>query len=368
MPDGGGSSDNNMAFSSSNTNSKNTSGPNPTIAPMLGNIADSFWGHYANNANAPAYYPGSTVAGQGPRTASALTGTWQRGAATPYITAPGYSFANDTLSGKYLDPKENPAFQDFLAASFRPQAEQFRDIIAPSIDSKFAGAGRTAGGAHYDTTMRGASDLTRNQSDAAAKVGLGLYQGERDKQIQAANLLPVLQGMDFQGIAALQQAGAADDAFSQRNIDADIARYNYDKTAQPDWYARMAQLIQGIYPGGQTVGNTSSSGTSYAPGGGGGGGGFGSFLGPMMSLGGGAMSMFGGGGGGMGGMFSDERDKTDIEELGTDPLTGLPMFAYRYKSDPKTYPKVVGPMAQDIEARGGPVREIGGHKVVGGLF
>jgi hypothetical protein len=64
-------------------------------------------------------------------------------------------------------------------------------------------------------------------------------------------------------------------------------------------------------------------------------------------------------------MFSDRRDKTDIEKLGTDPDTGLPMYAYRYKKDPKNTPKVVGPMAQDIEKKWPKaVKEIGGHKVV----
>jgi hypothetical protein len=63
--------------------------------------------------------------------------------------------------------------------------------------------------------------------------------------------------------------------------------------------------------------------------------------------------------------LSDEDDKTDIEELGVDPETGLKMYAYRYKGDPKSYPKVVGPMAQEIEEKDkGAVKEIGGHKVV----
>jgi hypothetical protein len=48
-------------------------------------------------------------------------------------------------------------------------------------------------------------------------------------------------------------------------------------------------------------------------------------------------------------MFSDRRAKTDIKKLGKDPKTGLMMYAYRYRDDPKTYPKVVGPMAQDVE-------------------
>jgi hypothetical protein len=47
--------------------------------------------------------------------------------------------------------------------------------------------------------------------------------------------------------------------------------------------------------------------------------------------------------------MSDKSMKTDIEKLGKDPDTKLPMYAYRYKGDPKTYPKVVGPMAQDVQ-------------------
>ena len=43
--------------------------------------------------------------------------------------------------------------------------------------------------------------------------------------------------------------------------------------------------------------------------------------------------------------------KTDITNLGKDPKTGLKMHAFRYKGDPKTYPKVVGPMAQDVEKK-----------------
>ena len=44
---------------------------------------------------------------------------------------------------------------------------------------------------------------------------------------------------------------------------------------------------------------------------------------------------------------SDRRLKTDIQKVGTHS-TGLPMYAYRYKGDPKAYPKVVGPMAEDV--------------------
>lgn len=48
------------------------------------------------------------------------------------------------------------------------------------------------------------------------------------------------------------------------------------------------------------------------------------------------------------GPLSDRRMKTDIKKLGRDPATDIDLYAYRYKGDPKNYPLVVGPMAQDV--------------------
>jgi len=63
--------------------------------------------------------------------------------------------------------------------------------------------------------------------------------------------------------------------------------------------------------------------------------------------------------------FSDERMKTDVQKIGKDKETGVDMYAYRYKGDPKTYPKVVGPMAQDIEEKyPEAVKEVAGRKTV----
>jgi hypothetical protein len=71
--------------------------------------------------------------------------------------------------------------------------------------------------------------------------------------------------------------------------------------------------------------------------------------------------------GGLLGIFSDENEKTDIKKLGTDPNTGVDISAFRYKGDPKSYPKVVGPMAQDVEkASPGSTMEVGGKRVIAG--
>jgi hypothetical protein len=68
-------------------------------------------------------------------------------------------------------------------------------------------------------------------------------------------------------------------------------------------------------------------------------------------------------------MMSDEDTKTDIEPAGQDPETGVELSSYRYKGDPESYPKVVSPMAQDVERRfPGSTRSIAGRRVIpGGL-
>ncbi len=64
---------------------------------------------------------------------------------------------------------------------------------------------------------------------------------------------------------------------------------------------------------------------------------------------------------------SDRTLKTDIQKLGKDEKTGIDMYAYRYKGDPKNTMKVVGPMAQDVEKKfpGSTVR-VGGKLAIKG--
>ena len=65
----------------------------------------------------------------------------------------------------------------------------------------------------------------------------------------------------------------------------------------------------------------------------------------------------------LGGLFgaSDERVKKDIKSLGTDPTTGMPIKSFRYKGAAPGTPKVVGPLAQDLEkAAPGSTTMIGG--------
>jgi hypothetical protein len=64
-------------------------------------------------------------------------------------------------------------------------------------------------------------------------------------------------------------------------------------------------------------------------------------------------------------MGSDKKIKKNIVPLGPDPLTGVPIKSFNYKGQPAGAPKVIGPLAQDVEkAAPGSTARIGGVMAV----
>ncbi|MFZ5784725.1 MAG: hypothetical protein ACOY4R_31400 [Pseudomonadota bacterium] len=327
---GGGAS---QSFQSTSSNTSSTSGPHPFIQPTLKSIGSRFSDLFSQNMEAPAYYPGSTVAPQSERTQSALTALWQRGASgLGGLDTAARQMAQNTLSGKYLDADSNPYWQDALAASFRPQNEQFASLVAPKLAAQFAGAGRYGSGAHVDAIGRAYGELAQSQSDAAAKTAANLYGSERDRMVNAAGLLPQFQALDYRNLEALMQAGAAQDAYAQRVIDADVDRYNYGVNAPYDWLVRGAQGLQSIMPGGSTSGSSSGFSHTYVP----------QPDNTLQQILGGIMGAAGTGAKAY--MMSDARLKDVAGRVGaTDE--GVPLYLYSYRGDDQ--PRI-GPMAQEV--------------------
>jgi hypothetical protein len=163
--------------------------------------------------------------------------------------------------------------------------------------------------------------LTANQQKILAGSGLGTL-GTQQMQNNVANF-----GM-------LTTAGSLQEQQQQNQINAQIAKF------QQAWQYPQQQLGMMESALGMTPYNTGTSGSSAStqtttnsnP--------MQAALGGLQTLGGlfGSAGLFG---------TSDRRLKTDIKRIDTHP-SGLPIYAYRYKGDPKTYPKVAGPMAEDV--------------------
>ena len=144
----------------------------------------------------------------------------------------------------------------------------------------------------------------------------------------------------------LTAAGGQQQGQAQNDINAQLAKFN-QAFQYPQQQLGMMESSLGMTPydtGSSGTSNSTTTQTQSNP--------AAMALGGMQTLGGlfsgGSTSAMSGIMSALGGL-SDRSMKTDITKLGKDPKTGLDMHAYRYKGDPKSYPKVVGPMAQDVE-------------------
>jgi hypothetical protein len=211
-----------------------------------------------------------------------------------------------------------------------------------------------------------------NQAAGISGAGLGLTGAQTLGGLAGAGQQNFLQG-------AASALAAQEAIQQQQQVELDAARQAYaEQQAFPAQQLNLPIQALGLTPYGGTQTQTSSGGSGSplltglgaastgvsilsglkslaapaAAGAAGAAAGGGSFLGTLASI----LPFLGG---------SDERLKTDIQKLGKDKETGVDMYAYRYKGDPKTYPKVVGPMAQDIEKKyPEAVKEVAGRKTV----
>ena len=181
-----------------------------------------------------------------------------------------------------------------------------------------------------------AADLQRQLTAQTSNQNAALQQGALANQASAG--LGTLGNQQMQNNIAnygmLTSAGGFEQQQAQNDINAQLAKFN-QAFQYPQQQLGMMESSLGMTPYDTGSSGTSNSTTTQTQ------------SNPMsMALGG--LQTLGGLAGGLG-MFSDRSMKTDITKLGKDPKTGLDMHAYRYKGDPKSYPKVVGPMAQDVE-------------------
>lgn len=203
------------------------------------------------------------------------------------------------------------------------------------------------------------NDIANALKAAQGNQSAALQQGQIANQASAGlgNLGNQQMQNNIANYGMLTSAGGFEQQQAQNDINAQIAKF------QQAWQYPQQQL--GIMESalGMTPYNTGTSGTSQStqtqtqnnP--------AAMALGGLQTLSG----IFGSGGAfGAGGAFSSDRSmKTDITRLGKDPKTGLTMHAFRYKGDPKSYPKTIGPMAQEVKQKfPGHAKSIGGKLAI----
>jgi len=205
---------------------------------------------------------------------------------------------------------------------------------------------------------QGIADIRTAGLGQAFKQAVEQAQAQQESRLGAARSLTELAQVAPRGtadeLARLEAVGAARRGQSQAELDIAQRKFLEERTF-PE--ATLQQYSQFIQPTQAQLGAASTR-TNIGPGqaqptylqqtaG---------FLGALGSA--------------YGAYKSDPREKTDVKKIGMDDATGLAMYSFRYKDDPKTYPKVVGPMSDEVKEKYPElVSEVDGTEVVdfGGL-
>jgi Chaperone of endosialidase len=262
----------------------------------------------------------------------------------------------------------NNALQQLAAQQFNTQtgtqnaqygAQIGMQNIANDLQSQLANQGNLY---NYANLYQNAN--LANQQAGLQGAGLNLQGAQAMGALTAQDQATYLQQLQAAMGAADMQAAANQQDLDQQRLYYEALR-NY-----PLEQLNIRMQALGMVPYGSTTQQTSPLNTNPLMGALGG-----AISGASLFGAGGALAGVGGlgglGGAGLGGtlgllaLLSDERDKKDIQKLGKDPDSDLTIYAYRYKDAPANSPKVVGPMAQEVEKKyPGSVSEIGGHKVI----
>ncbi len=268
-----------------------------------------------------SFFGGQTYANLSPESETALSGIYNRGLSGNPLMGASQDALMDTVSGRYLDPGANPyvgGAVDAAVARFLPQAT-----------SRFLSGGATGGGLMGRAQGEGVAS-------AVAPVYANLWNRERDRMFDAANLAPAYAQNDYRDLAAVAGVGAQREAQAQRGIDEAMRRHEFQQMEPWSRLGVYRDMTAGNY-GGTTTGQqtmTIPQPNPWAQA-------FGLGLGGLGTLG---QSGAFGPAGWMTSLFSDARLKTDAKRVGeTDE--GLPIYTYRMKW---VGPALMGVMAQDV--------------------
>jgi hypothetical protein len=287
------------------------------------------------------------------------------GNATRALQARGDVQAGDLK--KYMNPYTDEVERRAIANAERSGQLAQRKLEGQAGQAKAFGGSRQAiqQAVQGAETTRGIGDLSAQIRERAYDAGTKAQQADWGRQFKNVDTGMTLSKQQAELAKAAQQ-GLTSDYFQMlsggkmlEDKSREKLEETYRKFAEKRDYPKEGLALRlsalGMTPYGRTeITNKNESSVSNSKSSGG------MDFGGMLSGGMGLLSLLG---------ASDRDLKTNIEKLGTDPKTELPVYAYDYKADVKgkktAGPKRVGYMAQDVEKKyPSAVKKISGKRVI----
>ena len=390
---------------STDTSSQQQSVSQTQLPPWVNQAAQQNYALAQNIANRPlTQYQGQQVADIGPQTQQAWNLAATSGGAgadqynasqAAYLTAAGTPATQvnaQSLAGTNLQPYMNPYPQSVINSTLPLMQQQ--NALAQNQGANQANSANAFGGSRQGVQQgvaqaQGAlnigqmaaqlnqANFGQAQTAATGDITRDLSAQQSNQQANQANINSLIQagsGLGTLGSQAQQNqrqqflelstAGAQQQAQAQNQIQANINQFNQAQQ-YPGQQLGVVQSALGMTPYGSTTmgsstGQTQQTTTPSL---------MSDVTGGLQALGSltGAGGPFAGIGQAINTAFTSDRHlKTDITPIGVHAPTGLPLYSYRYKGDPKSYPKVSGPMAEDaMQVAPHAVRTVGVHAPTG---
>lgn len=211
------------------------------------------------------FFPGQTYSDMSDPTKAGLFNQVQTASDGNPLVSGASGQLSDTISGKYLHPDSNPYLSGTYDAAAGKVTENFERSVLPGIASQFGATGGAGSTMHELALGSAAGDYTDSLRGLSSDIYGGNYAKERDRQMAATGMAPQMREAQFADAAQLRDAGARYESQSDKVIQDQVNRYNYDANKQQAALQDYMSMVTGNYGSTSTSrSSTSSAGSPFA--------------------------------------------------------------------------------------------------------
>lgn len=177
------------------------------------------------------------------------------------LAGAGAGFAGDLFSGKYLDPRTNPALQGTIDAATRPIFEGLTEQILPGIRGEAVTTGNMGSSRQGIAEGMAAREASRAAGDVGSQIAYQGYNSGLQAMLQNLGMLPNTLKSQTAAAGTTGAVGDVQQQLAQMMLSEQQDRFMQEQLMPLMIGKELAGIASGL-PGGGTTSVTKTPGTS----------------------------------------------------------------------------------------------------------